>query len=244
MSLPGGRYGIVISKTPLIKAGIGSILGGAFPEYQLIYYSSLNEITLPQLKSASLIISDFSGEQLNARRECQHYYSLFPQCDNTHWIFFIPRSLYPVAVEFLLRPQTTLLSEVEAIDEFVNVVREGHENKEKISKTLLSPDSPEAEKSPCSSETLTFSERKVLRLLGKGWGINQIAMLLKKSNKTISAQKNSAMRRLSLRSNADLYTWINSERGVKELNPGSAYGEQNEWKVIAKKETLPSSKNA
>jgi DNA-binding NarL/FixJ family response regulator len=36
---------------------------------------------------------------------------------------------------------------------------------------------------------LTHSERKVLRLLGKGWGINQIATLLKKSNKTISAKK-------------------------------------------------------
>jgi DNA-binding NarL/FixJ family response regulator len=39
------------------------------------------------------------------------------------------------------------------------------------------------------SIVLTLSERKVLRLLGKGWGINQIATLLKKSNKTISAQK-------------------------------------------------------
>ncbi|XPE66856.1 helix-turn-helix domain-containing protein [Shigella flexneri] len=48
-----------------------------------------------------------------------------------------------------------------------------------------------------------FQERKVLRLLGKGWGINQIASLLKKSNKTISAQKNSAMSRLAIHSNAE-----------------------------------------
>jgi hypothetical protein len=64
-----------------------------------------------------------------------------------------------------------------------------------------------------------------LRLLGKGWGINQIATLLKKSNKTISAQKNSAMRRLSLRSNADMYAWISSTQGMRELSLMSAYGE-------------------
>ena len=80
---------------------------------------------------------------------------------------------------------------------------------------------------------LTLSERKVLRLLAKGWGINQIAALLKKSNKTISAQKNSAMRRLSLRSNAEMYAWINSNQGMKELNLYSAYGEQAEWKSTA-----------
>ncbi|VDZ69765.1 Putative regulator [Klebsiella aerogenes] len=80
---------------------------------------------------------------------------------------------------------------------------------------------------------LTFSERKVLRLLAKGWGINQIAALLKKSNKTISAQKNSAMRRLSLRSNAEMYAWINSAQGMKELNLYSAYGDNTEWKKIS-----------
>ncbi|MEX0526847.1 DNA-binding response regulator, partial [Raoultella terrigena] len=61
-------------------------------------------------------------------------------------------------------------------------------------------------------------------------GINQIAALLKKSNKTISAQKNSAMRRLSLRSNAQMYAWINSAQGMKELNIYAAFGEQKQWK--------------
>ncbi|MDS7712038.1 helix-turn-helix domain-containing protein, partial [Klebsiella pneumoniae] len=79
-----------------------------------------------------------------------------------------------------------------------------------------------------------------LRLLAKGWGINQIAALLKKSNKTISAQKNSAMRRLSLRSNAEMYAWINSAQGMQELNINSAYGEQMEWKKIVQPAMSPS----
>lgn len=91
---------------------------------------------------------------------------------------------------------------------------------------------------------LTYSERKVLRLLGKGWGINQIATLLKKSNKTISAQKNSAMRRLSLRSNADMYAWINSTQGMRELSLMSAYGEFEEWKKPIQQDISPSSKIA
>jgi len=80
--------------------------------------------------------------------------------------------------------------------------------------------------------------------LGKAWGNNQNAMLLKNSNKTISAQKNSAMRRLSLRSNAEMYAWINSAQGAKELNLVSAYGEQSEWKSVPGKSMLPSSRDA
>ncbi|EIH8036955.1 helix-turn-helix domain-containing protein, partial [Shigella flexneri] len=87
---------------------------------------------------------------------------------------------------------------------------------------------------------LTLSERKVLRLLGKGWGINQIAALLKKSNKTISAQKNSAMRRLSIHSNAEMYAWINSSQGARELNLPSVYGETMEWKTESAREMLRS----
>lgn len=237
----GSKHGIIISKTPVLRAGIGGIVERHFPEYELSFYSSIEEITLHQLKGAKLIITDLSGDQRYARRCCQQYYSLLSQCENTHWIFFVSRHLYPVAVELLMRPQTTLLSDVEPVEGVINAIRGGQEDADRISQTLLTTGSYEADKNLVDSEKLTLSERKVLRLLGKGWGINQIAMLLKKSNKTISAQKNSAMRRLALRTNADLYLWINSAQGLNELNLGSAFGEQSEWKIIARKEMLPSS---
>ncbi|MEK8103640.1 hypothetical protein OYC40_23385, partial [Escherichia coli] len=50
-----------------------------------------------------------------------------------------------------------------------------------------------------------------------------------KSNKTISAQKNSAMRRLAIHSNAEMYAWINSAQGARELNLPSVYGDAAEW---------------
>ncbi|MNP59214.1 putative transcription factor YjjQ [compost metagenome] len=125
----------------------------------------------------------------------------------------------------------------------MKAIRSGSEHAERISQTLLKPE-PEEFNDNQDDVMLTFSERKVLRLLGKGWGINQIAALLKKSNKTVSAQKNSAMRRLSLTSNAEMYAWINSTKGMKELSLFSAYGEQDEWKRALQKDISLSSKSA
>ena len=110
--------------------------------------------------------------------------------------------------------------------------------------TFLNTPTDTVSMSPEMISSLTLSERKVLRLLAKGWGINQIASLLKKSNKTISAQKNSAMRRLSLNGNAQMYAWINSEQGMKELNIYSEHGELQEWRSVAKRNALLSSNRA
>lgn len=238
------KYGIVVSKIPVMTVGLGDILERHFPEYELTFCRSLEEITLLQLRRASLVIADLSGEQRQMRNACEQYYSLLSQYTDIHWIFFVSRTIYPMAVELLIRPCSTLLSDREPVDGVINAIRAGDESAERISQTLLSADFFDADEAVNKLESLTLSERKVFRLLGKGWGINQIAMLLKKSNKTISAQKNSAMRRLSLRSNAEMYAWINSAQGAKELNLVSAYGEQSEWKSVPGKSMLPSSRDA
>ncbi|EZA33418.1 helix-turn-helix domain-containing protein, partial [Escherichia coli] len=138
-------------------------------------------------------------------------------------------SLPSQAVELLMCPTATLLSDVEPIENLVKTVRSGNTHAERISAMLTSPAMTETHDFSYRSVILTLSERKVLRLLGKGWGINQIASLLKKSNKTISAQKNSAMRRLAIHSNAEMYAWINSAQGARELNLPSVYGDAAEW---------------
>ncbi len=145
----------------------------------------------------------------------------------------VGHSCFPLAVEFLMRPESSLISDSEPVRRFIEVIRAGKLSAERISQTLFSPEMDNLGDEASEAVILTFSERKVLRLLAKGWGINQIAALLKKSNKTISAQKNSAMRRLSLRSNAEMYAWINSAQGMKELNLYSAYGDNTEWKKIS-----------
>lgn len=237
------KHAIIISKLPIIQTGLGGIMSHYFPDYECSFYRSHEELTLLQLRRATLVIADFSGEQRNPRKICEQYYSLQNQYRDIHWIFMIPRALYPLAVEFLMRPESTLLSEMEGVDVMVNVIQAGSRSAERISLTLLKPETEEPYDDR-DDVMLTFSERKVLRLLGKGWGINQIAALLKKSNKTVSAQKNSAMRRLSLRSNAEMYAWINSTKGMKELSLFSAYGEQDEWKRAPQRDISLSSKSA
>lgn len=238
------KYGIVISKVPVLKVGLGDIMERHFPDYEITYFRSLEEVTLLQLRRAHVIIADLSGDQRQTRNVCEQYYSIISQHSNIHWIFFVPRVFYPTAVELLMGPGCTLLSDMEPIEYIIGAIRHGNDSAEKISQTLLASDYLEHEEASEKIERLTLSERKVMRLLGKGWGINQIAMLLKKSNKTVSAQKNSAMRRLSLRSNAELYAWINSAEGTKELNLISAYGDQTEWNALKQKSTLPSSRSA
>ncbi|VYU42728.1 response regulator transcription factor [Metakosakonia massiliensis] len=238
------KYGIVISKIPVMKVGLGDIMERHFPDYELTFFHSSEELTLLQLRRAALVIVDLSGEQRQIRNICEMYYPLLSQYRDIHWVFIISRDIYPLAVEQLMRPGTTLLSDREPVEGVIKAIREGDKNVETISPMLLSSDFLEVKEPAEKLETLTHSERKVLRLLGKGWGINQIATLLKKSNKTISAQKNSAMRRLSLRSNAEMYAWINSAQGVKELNLVSAYGEYAEWKSLPEKNMLPSSRSA
>ncbi|MEZ6876023.1 LuxR C-terminal-related transcriptional regulator [Enterobacter sp. KBR-315C3_2022] len=239
-----GKHGVVISKVPVMQSGLGGVMTHNFPEYELTYCRSLQELTLLQLRRASVIVADISGDYRNPRGTLEHYYTLLNQYRDIHWIFLVSRPLYPLAVELLMRPESTLLSDMEPIEGVVNAIRAGSERAERISQTLLMPENSASEEEQECFVALTHSERKVLRLLGKGWGINQIATLLKKSNKTISAQKNSAMRRLSLRSNADMYAWISSTQGMRELNLMSAYGEFEEWKKPQQQDISPSLKIA
>lgn len=237
------QHAIIISKLPVMQTGLGCIISRNLPDYEVSYCRSQEELTLLQLRRANVVIADISGDQRNPRRICEEYYSLQNHYRDIHWIFLVSRRVYPCAVELLLRPESSLLSDIEPIEGVINAIRGGSQSAERISQTLLKPELEELDESR-DEVMLTHSERKVLRLLGKGWGINQIAALLKKSNKTVSAQKNSAMRRLSLRSNAEMYAWINSTKGMKELSLFSAYGEQDEWKRARQKDISLSSKSA
>ncbi|MEX3021391.1 LuxR C-terminal-related transcriptional regulator [Kluyvera sp. STS39-E] len=230
MALEFCKFAVIISKVPVMQSGLSTIMGTHFPDYELNFCQSLEELTLLQLRRTDIVIVDFSGEIRQPRALCEQYYTLLSQYRDIHWVFMIGRQYYSLAIEFLMRPESTLLSDADPIERVIQAIQQNGVSTENISQTLLSLQNNDDETDTSRLIMLTLSERKVLRLLAKGWGINQIATLLKKSNKTISAQKNSAMRRLSLRSNAEMYAWINSNQGMKELNLYSAYGEQAEWK--------------
>ena len=147
---------------------------------------SQDELTLLQLRRAVLVIADLSGEIEHPGNICEHYYSLMTQYRDIHWVFMVGSTCFPLAVQLLMRPESTLISDSEPVKRLIEVVRAGGLAAERISQTLFSPEVERIGEEQQKMVILTLSERKVLRLLAKGWGINQIAALLKKSNKTIS----------------------------------------------------------
>lgn len=230
--LPGqGKYGIIISKMPVMQSGLSAITSEYLPHYIFSHCYSLETLMQLPVNLATVVIVDLSGETERPQEICQHYCSLMVRFKNIHWIYMVGRSCSPHAEALFIGPESTCISDREPVTRLGEVlcIREAVSTGAEPGVTPVHPVvAVGARDFTISHEklrVLTFSERKVLRLLAKGWGINQIASLLKKSNKTISAQKNSAMRRLSLGSNAQMYAWINSTQGMKELNVHSAYGE-------------------
>ncbi|HGF4813558.1 TPA: DNA-binding response regulator, partial [Escherichia coli] len=138
--LPGCcKNGIVISKIPVMQAGLKEVMRTHFPEYEIISSASAEDLTLLQLRRSGLVIADLAGESEDPRSVCEHYYSLISQYREIHWVFMVSRSWYSQAVELLMCPTATLLSDVEPIENLVKTVRSGNTHAERISAMLTSP---------------------------------------------------------------------------------------------------------
>lgn len=61
------------------------------------------------------------------------------------------------------------------------------------------------------AEVLSDREFQILRLLGQGLGVNQIAEQLVISNKTVSTHKTRLMKKMGFRSNADIVRYVMNE---------------------------------
>ena len=138
--LPGCcKNGIVISKVPVIQAGFHGVMQRHFPEYELTACGAVEELTPLQLRRAELAIVDLTGECQHPRTVCERFYALLSQYRDIHWVFLVSRAYYAQAVELLIRPSSTLLSDVEPIVSLVSTIRSGHNSPDRISKMLLSP---------------------------------------------------------------------------------------------------------
>lgn len=236
MSAVVNKRCLIISRLPVYQSGVGAVMKENFPDYDVTACQHIDELTLSQLNKTNLIIIDLSADRLQGKSLCERYYALMNQHPAIRWIFMLGQEIYPLAIEYLLCPESTLLSEAEPIPQLINAIRKQGEQIEHISALLLTPASFPLASTEVNTVCLTQSERQVLRLLAKGWAVNQIASLLRKSNKTVSAQKNSAMRRLALRGNAEMYAWINTAQGMRELNLLPVWGEPMQWKSTPQKD--------
>jgi two-component system capsular synthesis response regulator RcsB len=76
---------------------------------------------------------------------------------------------------------------------------------------------------------LTRREAEVLRLYAAGQAISQIAVMVRRSAKTVSAQRKTAMRKLGLANDADLFQYARSSglTGVRAIPPGTAHATED-----------------
>ena len=66
--LPGCcKNGIVISKIPVMQAGLKEVMRTHFPEYEIISSASAEDLTLLQLRRSGLVIADLAGESEDPR---------------------------------------------------------------------------------------------------------------------------------------------------------------------------------
>ena len=121
--LPGCRKNIIIiSKIPVIQTGLKEVVLGHFPAYELMYCRSVEELTLMQLRRSDVVITDLTGECKHPRAVCEQFYALLSQYHDIHWIFLVSRAFYSQAIELLMSPFSTLLSDVEPVENLVNVI--------------------------------------------------------------------------------------------------------------------------
>ncbi|MEL4016407.1 helix-turn-helix domain-containing protein [Dryocola clanedunensis] len=185
----------------------------------LCCYASMGDLDKEKLAGLNVVVADLSEDTDNITEVLKTINELQNCSRHIYWLFLLRPALIDIAIERIFSLRTSLMSVSEPAENVIEQIFNGEDRFSYISPALLAEKSQllHGSKEMCEVH-LTFSERSVLRLVSKGWRVNQIAVLLKKSNKTVSAQKKSAMRRLGLGNDAALFSWLVSEEGRGALN--------------------------
>lgn len=194
--LPGhDQYGIIISKLPVMQSGLKTITSECLPDYIFSRCRSPEELTLTELGRTRLVIVDLSGVLSQPQEVCEYYCFLMTQYKDIHWVYIIGRASDREAQIFLARDNSTLVSDTAPVARLGAAICTGGARRPEESSasstkaTFLNTQTDTVSMSPEMVSTLTLSERKVLRLLAKGWEINQIAFLLKKVIKRLARKR-------------------------------------------------------
>ncbi len=119
-----------------MQSGLKVIFNENLPDYELSFCRSHDELTLLQLRRAVLVVG-YLRRDCAPRAVCERYYSLMTQYRDIHWVFMVSDSLYPLAVELLIRPESSLISESEPVNRLIEVICAGSRAAEQISRTLF-----------------------------------------------------------------------------------------------------------
>lgn len=209
---------VVISKRPLMREGLQIVMKEKAAESSQVLLADYLELNSETLEQADVVMLELDSSQQEFIEQCDFLSHLKNESQHVRWIFIMPQHLLNLAIERLLTTKTSLLSLHEPMNSIIEHVFNNASDVERISNCLLQERAAQASVNDMVKTRLTFSECRVLRLISKGWKLVQIATLLEKNYKTVSAQKKSAMRRLEIKTDAEMYTWLFSEHGKRELN--------------------------
>ena len=202
---------IISDDHPLILAGIRSLIEKITPRCDVVAeaYSVSDLFILLKQQPCDLLITDFSmpGDSRSdglimvqqLRREYPNMAIIvLTQLHNNA----ILQALLQCGISGLILKKTVITE----LSEAIRKVLLGHTYVGKSVKTLLT----EAGISRHTEITpLTPKESEVVRLLASGMSVTQVAEHLSRSVKTISTQKKSAMMRLGLQSDSELFKYAN-----------------------------------
>jgi DNA-binding NarL/FixJ family response regulator len=209
---------VIISKRPLMKEGLQIVMKEKAAESSQVFLEDYIQLSSEILEHIDVVILELESSQQEFTEQWNFLSQLKSTTRYVRWIFILPLHFRNIAVERLLTDKTSLLSLHEPMSSIIEHVFNNAGDVERISKSLLQEQAAQPSITDTVKTNLTFSEYRILRLISKGWKLVQIATLLEKNYKTVSAQKKSAMRRLALKTDAEMYSWILSDRGKRELN--------------------------
>ncbi|MBF1994369.1 response regulator transcription factor [Serratia symbiotica] len=193
---------IIADDHPVFLLGLRAVLA-AMPEEYLIVGEAYDVESLFFLlgsQTVDLLITDFSmpgGETEDGVRMISRIYSQYPAL--------------PIVVITMIRDQR-LLSLLAGYR--VRAVLNKNSLSEELAKGVVGnkegdvPYFSEMFRGATVGQCLTGKELEVMKLLGQGLGVNDIAARLFRTKQTISAQKISAMRKLNLPNDAELYRFL------------------------------------
>ena len=206
---------ILADDHPLILAGIRSLIAHNQPGCEVVAEAHQVSELLNTLKKhpCNLLITDFSmpgderSDGLTMIQQLKRDYPTLPilvltQIHNAG----ILQSLLQLGVSGVLLKKAVISELSEAIRQILS----GHNYIGRSVKTLLAEAGLDHQ---TSLGQLTPKESEVVRLLASGMSVTQVAEYLHRSVKTISTQKKSAMVRLGLQSDSDLFHYA-KEQGL------------------------------
>lgn len=209
---------LVVSKRPMMREGLQFLMKERSEKSSLIHLDNYLDLRPEVLLQVDVVIIELDSTLQEMFEACDFFNHLQNQYRQVEWVFTLPANLANIAIERLLTAKAALLSLHEPMNSIIEHVFNSGGQIDRISQQLLQEKALSSSTNTATTTSLSFSERRVLRLLSKGWQLSQIAVLLEKSYKTISAQKSSAQRRLALKTDAEMYAWMLSENGMQELN--------------------------